>query len=194
MKVLIAVLGWRGGAANGEHQTLRETSLQDVASYPVDYKFFVGDDTPTGEDETALNRTLLECHHPSLNYDGTSGTLQVPRPPYNPNYPEDLEAIMPRFTPKDDEVLLPVPDDYAHLTYKAREVLRWAIQRGYDFIFMCCPDTCINLERLMASGFQRHDYTARSIGYGKGGNGKWMSRKAAALVINEPVTDWAEDR
>lgn len=173
MKVLIAIVGWAKGATNGDHQVMRDTWLRDTSKYPgLEYKFFIGDGTPMTEDETELYRSVRQCGHPSLG-----------KPP-----------VKIEFTPQPDEILVHTPDDYAHITAKSREALRWAVAQGFDYIFTCYPDTYINIERLMNSGFARHDYVGLSIGYAKGGQGRWLSRRAATQVMNEPITDWAEDR
>jgi hypothetical protein len=173
MKVLIAIIGWAKGATNGDHQVMRDTWLKDITHPDVSYKFFIGDGTPMTEDETQLRRSVaVKCGHPSVG---------KPQPKIE-------------FTPQADEILVPTPDDYTHITAKSREAFRWAVAQGFDYIFTCYPDTFVNVDRLLKSGFTGHDYTGLSIGYAKGGQGRWLSRKAAMLVMNESVTDWAEDR
>ena len=55
MKVLIAITSCVRDAQNGNNQALRDTFLKDVANRPdLEYRFFLGDGTPTGEDETTL--------------------------------------------------------------------------------------------------------------------------------------------
>src|SRR5438477_11128292 len=44
------------------------------------------------------------------------------------------------------------PDDYNSLCYKTLESLRWAVAKGYDFVYRCYPDTYVRPERLRASG------------------------------------------
>ena len=175
--VLLAICGWSHGAVNGEHQAARETFLQDVKQFPnLTYKFFIGDGTATREDETALNA--------SLRRDRREG--------YRVTAPLTLEHL------NEDEVLLHVPDDYQHLSYKSREIHRWAIAHGFDYIFLCYPDTAVDVTRLMRSGFENNDYVGRPLVnptlYAKGGQGRWLSRRAAKFVASSTVTDWAEDR
>jgi len=176
MKVLIAIMSWDGAAVNGDEQAQRDTWLQDVAQYPnVDYKFFIGDDSPsTAEDEAMLLRRSAEHGHPNTKI---------------------LNALAKHeFTPQPDEVILHAPDDYEHGTCKMRELFRWAIERDYDFIFLCCTDTYVNVSRLMNSGFEKYDYCGLSIGYGKGGQGVWHSNKAARVIVTGRINDWAWDR
>jgi hypothetical protein len=116
-----------------------------------------------------------------------------------------------------DSIVLPdVPDDYGNLTYKTRASLRWAHAQGYDFVFRCFPDTYVQVERLMASGFAVNDYHGdfrseeggRTDGgtgeyrptlqeaqnYASGGAGYWLSRRAFEFLLNAPVTGvWRDD-
>ncbi len=175
-KVLLAICGWSNGAANGEHQAARDTFLQEVKEFPnLTYKFFIGDGTPTGEDETALLASLRRNNRENYR----------------------LVAPVPVF-PQDDEVMVAAPDDYQHISYKSRAAHRWAVEHGFDYIFLCYPDTAVDVERLMLSGFEGKDYVGRPLTnptlYAKGGQGRWLSKRAAQLVAAAPVTDWAEDR
>ena len=178
-RVLIAIHGYVNGAKNGEHQSIRDTSLQNIERFPnVEHRFFIGDGTPTGEDESQL----------WTSFRGHEG-----------EYKKKAQATLGQtfdYTPKDDEVILHVPDGYVHLPYKTRESCKWALERGFEYIFECFPDTYINLDRLMGSGFEKHDYTGHQCGgYAAGGPGYWISRKSAQIIADEPiVTEWAEDR
>jgi len=188
IKVLIAINSWAKGATNGDNQAMRDTFLKDVAKYPgLEYRFFIGDGTPTGEDETALMesaRALWDEWH-------RHGTPPANKAP-------DFKCEPPTFTPKSDEIALHVPDDYWHVSYKTREGHRWGIEHGFDFIFTCYPDTYIDIDRLMASGFENYDYVGKRLvngrTYAKGGQGYMLSKNATLGIIDEPVTDSAEDR
>jgi len=176
-RVLLAICGWAQGAVNGEHQAARETYLQDVKNFPnLEYRFFIGDGSPNLEDESALQASIRrDCRHQGL-------------------------TAQPILTPelKSDEVLLPVPDDYRHLTHKSREIHRWSVSNGFDYTFLCYPDTAVDIARLMSSDYAGKDYIGRPLVnpalYAKGGQGRWLSKKAAKIIAHSPVTDWAEDR
>ena len=175
-KAIICIASWVGGALRGENQALRETWLKDCG---VDYKFFIGDGTPTGEDETAMLASFSDSRPEYL--DKAISTVQ-PIPTYH---------LLP------DEVLLHVPDDYLHLAYKVRGEFRWAIEHGYEHIFSIGADIYVDVQRLMRSGFEQYDYTgklANTTPDCAGGGGYWISRSAAERVIHHPVTFWAEDK
>lgn len=102
-----------------------------------------------------------------------------------------------------DEVVLPVGDGYKDLPAKTQAMFGWALDNGYTHIFKCDDDVYLRPERLLASGYQNHDYVGRLRGASGGypapyasGFGYWLSAKAAALVVAAPLdaTEAAEDR
>lgn len=174
-KALICIASYVGGALRGENQALRDTWLKDC---DVDYKFFIGDGTSTGEDETDMLMSFLDS---------------------KPEYFDKarVSANLAPYEPQADEVILHVPDDYMHLAYKVRDEFRWAVDHGYDNIFSIGADIYVDAKRLMNSGFERHDYTGKLANVNPdcaGGGGYWLSRRAAERVIDRPVTFWAEDK
>lgn len=105
-----------------------------------------------------------------------------------------------------DSVILPVQDDYGHLTYKTQSSLRWAAARNYDFVFRCFPDTYVKVNRLMGCAFQSFDYYGdfrsegnpvnlqQSLNYASGGAGYWLSKKAYIRLLDAPVLGvWRDD-
>jgi hypothetical protein len=185
MRVLIAICSWVGAATNGENQAMRDTFLTDVPRFPgLEYKFFVGDGTPTGEDESAMFASY-DWSDPGYKLRATA-SMQSPKPP--------------TYVLKDDEVVLSVPDDYAHLAYKMRGEFRWALKQDFDYTFQIGSDIYIDLQRLMSSGFESHNYVGKTCGnhpmaggHYAGGGGYWLSKKALRLIADGPVTFWAED-
>jgi hypothetical protein len=108
-----------------------------------------------------------------------------------------------------DEVRLGCPDDYMSLPHKTKAILGWSLERGYDFTLLVDTDTYVIPERLEGTGFADYDITGLFNGRigvpnateGKywawisGGNGYFLSAKAAILVAERPHDgDWAEDR
>jgi Galactosyltransferase len=107
-----------------------------------------------------------------------------------------------------DESRVDAPDDYNGLPQKTCAILRWALAKNYNFIYLCDTDTFVRFEMLMASCFERFDvtgYFAHRIpgtkdyeGYyawPSGGAGYWVSARAAEFIANNSkFTDCAEDR
>ena len=182
-RALITISGWVMGAKNGDHQAIRDTWAGEVKKFPhFDYKFFIGDGTPLStEDQDRLeNGVLLSAANAGQKDKAFATKVQAPFD----------------YTPKDDEIILQVPDGYMYLSYKTRESHRWAIERGYDYVFQCFPDTFIDIPKLVKSGFEKHDFTGFRIGHGyaAGGAGYWTSKKAVQAMLGFPIADWAEDR
>jgi hypothetical protein len=110
--------------------------------------------------------------------------------------------------PAPDELILDAPDDYLGLSYKVRESRRWATANGYGYTFHCGSDTYVIPPRLLASGYEKHDYSGylihdehrlyapRNIQMAQGGGGYWLSPRAGNVVAVAPIYDWmlkAED-
>ena len=108
-----------------------------------------------------------------------------------------------------DEVVLDCSDDYMSLPHKTRAILRWSLDRGYDFTFLCDSDTYVIPDRLLTSGFEDYDLVGlfngaigvpnategRYWAWISGGNGFWLSRRASEVIVNRQYDgDWAEDR
>ena len=103
-------------------------------------------------------------------------------------------------------VLEDTPDNYIGLPFKTVNSLRWALAKGYDYIFRAFTDTYIMPDRLAASGFEDHDATGwlwycqpcpahpeSTHSSPLGGAGYWLSARAARIVVDHPVDHWAED-
>ena len=107
-----------------------------------------------------------------------------------------------------DEIVLPCPDDYEGLPAKTKAILKWALKREYDFIFLCDTDTCIAPGRIFTSCFHEYDIMGRLdertpdqndvmdqvLFWPSGGAGYWLSARAAHTIIQSDVEDEAEDR
>jgi len=179
LRVLIAITTWVQGAKNGENQAMRDTFLKDIVRYPnLEYRFFMGNSKPTGEDESALDSSYMQV----LSAHGDTY--------------EKRKVAPCEYALKEDEIFLNTPDDYKHNSYKTKYSHRWGVDNGFDFIFQCTSDTYINIDRLMNSGFELHDYSGgfpQGGIYVQGGSGHWMSKRACQMIVNEPVDIWAED-
>lgn len=179
MKMLIAILSCAHHTLHGHNDALRNTWLKDVKAIAgLEYRFFLGDGTPSSEDSTLLD---LSWKNESVGY--TQRKFNDPS--------------ITGYAPKQDEVLMKVSDKYEHMSYKLRESLRWSSGNGFDHVFVCLTDTYVAVDRLMLSDFQLHDYCGTANGELTalgGGPGIWLSKKAASRVVPHLVTDWAYDR
>ena len=185
IKVLISVTSWVNGAQHGEHQAARDTYAAHLPK-GLEYKFFVGDGTETGEDES-----VLRSHWSGTLWEVKAAITELPK-----------KRI--RYCPAADEVVLHVPDDYIHLSYKIREQCRWAVSRKFDYVFICAGDTYIDLTRLLSSGFENHEYGGywgnseyvnpeAGCTYSGGGRGFWLNKRALGIIANAGVSHWAAD-
>ena len=84
-----------------------------------------------------------------------------------------------------DEIFLDVPDDLHSLSLKTLGMIVWTLEHGYDHSFKGDTDTYICIPRLLASGFEKHDYSGcvQGLDQGRidavyGGTGYWLSRRA----------------
>jgi hypothetical protein len=192
MKALLVISSWIGKnpeKTQAMRDAIRDTFLRDIGKFPgLDYKFFMGDGTPTGEDESFIMESLSQkCFDPGYKEKAIRLTNKETIP----------------YAPREDEILLPVPDDYLHITYKMRAEHRWSLEHGYDFTFQSSGDIYIDLERVVKSGFHLYDYSGRPIPcaglyrdvdqYAGGHAGYWLSKKASRIIANSPVDFWCDD-
>jgi hypothetical protein len=80
-------------------------------------------------------------------------------------------------------------DDGYHSTYKKNHaIMQWVVDNDYDFVFTCDVDTYIVVPRLLACGFEQHDYMGHRCdeGHAGGGYGYWLSRRAVEILHADP--------
>lgn len=93
-------------------------------------------------------------------------------------------------SPARDEIVFDVSDGIGDLQDKVEAAIRWALENGYDYIFKADIDTFIHVPRLLASGFEKSEWS----GSGYGGTGYFLGRKAMeAVVTGEKLRRGAED-
>jgi hypothetical protein len=86
-----------------------------------------------------------------------------------------------------DSLCFPVPNDYAALPRRTRAFCEWALaQPGWEYLFKCDSDTYVSIPRLAAYELAGRDYIGAEwklgVGYGSGGAGYFLSRRAAGVV------------
>lgn len=102
---------------------------------------------------------------------------------------------------REDEVILPVGDDYRSLPEKCRLMFKWALEKGYDWCVKIDDDVYLRPERLLAAVPHGSDYVGRHRGPTNGhpapycsGFCYWMSKKAMkARVEGGNINDFNED-
>jgi len=99
-----------------------------------------------------------------------------------------------------DEVFLDAGNRYEDVTTRTIESVRWALNRGYEFIFRAYPDVYIRPERLLAvlpdKAYVGHPMMGENgVPYASGGAGYWLrAKEALGLLLTDVPYDWAEDR
>lgn len=102
--------------------------------------------------------------------------------------------------PLPDEVFLDVEDDYKSLPYKVRAAMKWAVDRGYEYVLKCDDDTFIYPERIVHD-IPRVPYSGRlnrSMPHlaPKGwcsGFAYWLSGQALRTIANATKIDQAAE-
>ena len=96
--------------------------------------------------------------------------------------------------PLADEIFLDCDDSYEGLPNKVQEIVRWAHTHGYDFVLKCDDDVVIKPKELLASGFERSDFTGCQEAACKSGEIRtpygfcyWLSRRAMELILATPL-------
>lgn len=93
-------------------------------------------------------------------------------------------------------------------TLRTKAMCKYAFDRGYDHLFRCDTDTYVWTNRLLACGFEQHDYigychaiprhvevsAGRGLNTAHGGAGFFLSRKAMQLVVDAPVARCGDGR
>ena len=97
--------------------------------------------------------------------------------------------------PEPDEIFLTVSDSYNCVPFKAHGQCVYAVDHILDYVFICDTDTYVDVERLLASDYAKHDYVGYRCdeGHAAGGNGYWLSRKAFSIIAeHQPPIGFAD--
>jgi len=96
-----------------------------------------------------------------------------------------------------DELSVLSPTGFMNGAFKTRLGVKWALEHGHDYVFIVPTDCYIIVPRLLASGYEKHDYTGYQVpceGHIGGGSGYWLSKRAMeAVIAGDPRIDY-EDR
>ena len=182
MRMLIAVQSCIRDSNNGANQAIRDTWMKDIAG-SYDCRFFIGRNV----------RRALGEEHPNFQKDYRN----FQRSKFNPR----SEPLIPEFL-KGDEVMLSVPDEYSHLTYKFRGICNWALAAGYDYVFKVDTDTYVDTKLLPKQNLRDYvgvhdagvDYrNGKYVAFAFGGNCFILSKKSMSLLANEKPDILADD-
>lgn len=186
-KVLIACSSCWRDVANGSDAAIRETWGRELPA-GWDLRFFLGGLPPDHKFDIPMN---------------SPGPTSI-----GPLTPSNSLKKVPLFTAptKGDEIVLDCPDDYFGLLWKTQLSLKWALERGYGWIFRIFADTYVFPDRLADSRFYLHEFSGRAFECPPceahpdkphfaphGGMGYWTSREAAKLIVDAPPSHWGED-
>ncbi len=99
--------------------------------------------------------------------------------------------------PAADEIVVDAPTGFMECVFKTHQGVRWALAHGYTHVFSAPTDCYIIIPRLLASGFENHNYTgfhAYDEPHIGGGSGYWLGPRAMRIISQAtPVLDY-EDR
>ena len=112
-----------------------------------------------------------------------------------------------RGIPAADEVFLPAIDDYHHSTDKLKALLRWALDRDYEYLLKVDDDVFVYWNRLLAN-MPTADYVGSSRGFAiweandppafisdwAPGFTYGLTRRSMECLLDSPMKSWAEDR
>jgi hypothetical protein len=183
MKILIAVQSCTRDAYNGANQAIRDTWATRLPD-GWDLRFFLG----------CGAAKPIEQEHPNWQKDYRNLCAVKPQAVVQPPPFTDL---------KPGEILLQVPDDYPHMVHKQAASRQWALEMGYQRIFKCDTDTAIDFRKFKLShadycgvpdaGWDFRTTNHQTLSYAFGGNGYWLSERAAWLSLTEDYFTMAED-
>ena len=181
MKVLVAIISCARDVANGVNQAIRETWIPSLRKYGYDYRFFIGNG-PTPKQEDLHPGFIADAeYYRKVKYPGC-----------------DAKAPLQHSLLKGDEILVPCDDSWLFLPYKVMESRRWALEKGYDFIFKIDVDTYLHAHKLALGGYLNYDYwggirTEHNNFVYAAGSGYMLNKRAYSLTIDSPITVIGED-
>jgi hypothetical protein len=170
MKVLFAVISYQGDVQNGNNQLIRETWGKDITD--ANLQFFIGRRSlsfaPQSDEVLVDFQKHRTCQH--AWWESYKNCCQ------------DFWQV------------------------QVRSILEWSLIREYDFTYLCSTDTFVVPRGLMKTGFEKYDYSGyfvpeelplgirstwdiyaeKRYAWADVGNGLFLSKRAAGLVLREP--------
>lgn len=92
--------------------------------------------------------------------------------------------------------MCPVSDDFKDIAPKVRIACRYALDTNVEHMLVCDDDTYARPERLIKSGFEKHDYVGfmrtSGLDYNRGvpyaqGSAFWLSARAMERIVTSTV-------
>jgi hypothetical protein len=121
-----------------------------------------------------------------------------------PSDKADAFFFVGRGAPVDDPeniVELNCHDTYMGLPEKVRAIVRWAYDKGYDYVLKCDDDCVLNPVALLDSDYRDHDYTGRANRpptnivpcWVPTGFNYWISRKGMECILDATLPSEGND-
>ena len=91
-----------------------------------------------------------------------------------------------------DVVELDCDDSYQGLPEKVREIARWSLAHGYDYVLKCDDDVVLLPRLLLASGYERHDFVGHKNSSKEEpvppyGFCYWLSRRSMQIISDSEL-------
>lgn len=192
MKIAVLISTCWKDKLNGGNEAIRSTWGQDLPE-GWDLVFCMGDHEFSKEEKTKLFTN---------DFIGSPGTLGVMDPSKSSKCPiGSNDDLLP------DEMLFNCDDGYLGLPWKTTESLQWALDEGYQGIIRGFVDTYLFTRVIEKSNlFTSGDAAGWSFGCSPcpahpdlthsapfGGAAYWTSRRAAQVIVDQPIRHWGED-
>ena len=193
-----------GGGRSRAIEPILDKAVKILIAVPACHKLNYG--AWESEESPAFNKATAwqgKAYGKDIHISGENPRIQAVRDTWwNNNHPNITKKFfygtVPgfKYQPLDDEVVLPVPDDYAHLPKKTMAICKWSLQNGFDYILKVDDDTYVYPDRAAVEVQSQSIDFAGHINGGacSGGCGYYLSRRAMEAVVRNPINShWAED-
>jgi hypothetical protein len=90
-------------------------------------------------------------------------------------------------------------DLYKDLPEKVRQIMKWALDHGYDYMLKCDDDVVLRPVELLLSGYEKHQYSGKINRYLNQGYNVpvgfnwWVSRQCMEIMVGSPLPDNNDD-